>query len=120
MRKLTRDDVRRIALTQPEAHEADHHGMPSFRVGKKIFCTIHQDRPRAMLKLDPEDQRNLSEGRPDVIEPVPGYWGKNGSTFVWFERIGDADLAQVMRMAWAQVAPKALQAKVSDGLHKGG
>ena len=32
---LTRDDVRRIALDQPEAYEADHHGMPSFRVARK-------------------------------------------------------------------------------------
>lgn len=117
---LTRDDVRLTALAQPEAYEADHHGMPSFRVGKKIFCTIHQDHPRAMLKLDPEDQRNLSAGRPDVIEPVPGYWGRNGSTFVWFERIDAADLADLMRMAWVQVAPKALQARVSHVIHKGG
>ena len=117
---LSREDVRRVALSQPEAYEADHHGMPSFRVGKKIFCTIHQDRPRTMLKLDPEDQRNLSEGDPQVIEPVPGYWGRNGSTFVWFERIDEPRLADLMRMAWAQVAPKALQAKVLQTIHKGG
>ena len=117
---LTQDDVRRIALAQPEAYEADHHGMPSFRVGKKIFCTIHQDRPRTMLKLDPEDQRNLAEGRPGVVEPVPGYWGKNGSTFVWFERIDEADLAKLVSMGWVQVAPKALQANVLLGIHKGG
>ena len=64
---LTRDDVRRIALAQPEAYEADHFGMPSFRVGKKIFCTVHQDHPRAMLKLHPEDQRNLAEGLPGNV-----------------------------------------------------
>jgi hypothetical protein len=117
---LTRDDVRRIALDQSEAHEADHHGMPSFRVGKKIFCTIHQDHPRAMLKLDPEDQHNLSEATPGVIEPVPGYWGRNGSTFVWFEKIETARFADLMRMAWAQVAPKRLLATVSTGVYKGG
>ena len=105
---LTRDDVRRIALAQPEAYEADHFGMPSFRVGKKIFCTIHQDHPRAMLKLHPEDQRNLTEGLPCVVEPVPGYWGSKGSTFVWFERIEEPRFAELMRMAWAQVAPKRL------------
>lgn len=117
---LTQDDVRRLALAQPEAYEADHHGMPSFRVGKKIFCTIHQDRTRTMLKLDPEDQRNLSEGRPGVIEPVPGYWGEKGSTFVWFERIEEPDLAGLMRMAWVQVAPKSLLARVSGEIHNGG
>ena len=117
---LTRDDVRRIALAQPEAYEADHHGMPSFRVGKKIFCTIHQDHPRAMLKLDPEDQRNLSEAHPGVIEPVPGYWGRNGSTFIWFETVEAGRFADLMAMAWAQVAPKRLLAAVSTGVYKGG
>lgn len=73
-----------------------------------------------MLKLDPEDQRNLADGRPGVVEPVPGYWGKNGSTFVWFEQIEATDLADLMRMAWAQVAPKSLQARVSGLIHKGG
>jgi len=110
---LTRDDVRRMALAQPEAYEADHHGMPSFRVGKKIFCTIHLDHPRAMLKLDPEDQRNLAET--GVIEPVPGYWGRNASTFVYFEGVEAARLADLMRMAWAGVAPKRLLASRAPG-----
>ncbi|MEJ0066142.1 MAG: MmcQ/YjbR family DNA-binding protein [Caulobacteraceae bacterium] len=35
------DDIRRLALALPEAVEADHHGMPSFRVRGKIFSTIH-------------------------------------------------------------------------------
>jgi hypothetical protein len=105
---MTRDDVRRLAMAQPQAYEAEHHGMPSFRVGQKIFCTIHLDHPRAMLKLDPEDQKNLAEDDPAAIEPVPGYWGRNGSTFVWYERLGEDRLAALMRMAWAGVAPKRL------------
>jgi hypothetical protein len=106
----TSDDVRRLALAQPEAVEQDHFGMPSFRVAKKIFCTIHQDQPRAMLKLDPEDQRNLTAGYPEIIVPVPGYWGQKGSTFVYYQQIDDGRLADLMRLAWAGVAPKRLLA----------
>jgi hypothetical protein len=103
---LTRDDVRRIALSMPEAHEEPHFHMASFRVGKKIFCTLHDPEQRIMLKLDPEDQRNLAE--PGVIEAVPGTWGRRGSTFVWFERLAPDRLPGLMRMAWARVAPKRL------------
>lgn len=71
---IDRELIRRMALSLPESLEQDHHGIPSFRVGGKIFCTLHLDRPRMMVKLDPEDQRNLAEGHPGVIEPVPGYW----------------------------------------------
>ena len=103
---LTPDDIRKAALAMPEAYEAPHFDIPSFRVGKKIFCTIHRDHPRIMLKLDPEDQHNLADG--EAIEPVPGYWGKGGATFVWYERLAADRLPRLMRLAWAAVAPKRL------------
>ncbi len=107
---VDRDAVRRLALALPEATEADHHGIPSFRVGKSIFCTIHLAQPRAMMKLDPEDQHNLAEAHPGVVEPVAGYWGRKGSTFVWLERADEALIALLLELAWTQVAPKRLQA----------
>jgi hypothetical protein len=103
---LTRDDIRRAALSLPEAYEAPHFHMASFRVAKKIFCTLHDPEPRIMLKLDPEDQANLADGA--VIEPVPGSWGRKGSTFVWFEKLEPERLPDLMRTAWANVAPKRL------------
>ena len=104
----TPDDIRRLALALPEAIEADHHGMPSFRVGGRIFSTIHVSHPRMMVKLDPEDQNNLAQGHPGVVEPVPGYWGRKGSTFVWYEA-ADMDLIEsLLKLAWSGVAPKGL------------
>lgn len=106
---LTRDDIRRFALALPQADEAGHHGIPSFRVAGKIFCTIHLDQPRAMMKLDPEDQANLAAGHPGVVEPVPGHWGRKGSTFVWFERADPPLIEALLSLAWARVAPKRLR-----------
>jgi hypothetical protein len=103
---LTRDDVRRIALSMPEAYEEPHFDIPSFRVARKIFCTIHVKEPRIMLKLDAEDQHNLSDG--EVIMPVPGSWGRHGSTYVYFEKLDAERLPGLMQMAWANVAPKRL------------
>jgi predicted glycosyl hydrolase (DUF1957 family) len=102
----TPDDIRRLALALPDAAEADHHGMPSFRVRWKIFSTLHQAQPRMMVKLDPEDQHNLVEAHPGVIEPVPGSWGRKGSTFVWYERADEALIAMLLAMAHARVASK--------------
>jgi hypothetical protein len=102
------DAVRRLALDLPQAVEADHHGMPSFRVAGKIFCTIHQDHPRIMVKLAREDQDNLAAGHPGVVEPVPGYWGRKGSTFVWRERADAALVEMLLGLAWRNVAPKRL------------
>jgi hypothetical protein len=100
------EEVRALALALPEAVEADHHGFPSFRVSGKIFCTLRADPPRLMVKLDTEDQHNLCEAHPGVIEPVPGYWGRKGATFVRYDLI-EADLAMgLLRLAWSRVAPR--------------
>ena len=103
---LTHADIRAAALALPEAYEEPHFDIPSFRVNRKIFCTIHLDQPRIMLKLDPEDQHNLADG--EAITPVPGHWGRNGATFVWFEKLEPERLPALMRLAWANVAPKRL------------
>ena len=106
---MDREYIRRLALALPEVVEADHHGIPSFRVGGKIFCTIHLDHPRMMVKLDLEDQQNLAAGHPGVVEPVPGYWGRKGSTFVWYERADGGLTESLLRLAWSNVAPARLK-----------
>jgi hypothetical protein len=106
---VDRDGIRRLALALPEAVEADHHGIPSFRVAGKIFCTIRLEPPRMMVKLDPEDQANLAAGHPGAVEPVPGYWGRKGSTFVAYEAADEALIRTLLEMAWANVAPARLR-----------
>ena len=108
---MTFDDVRRTALAFPGAVEADHFGMPSFRVGGKIFATIHLKEPRLMVKLDPEDQRNLAEAHPGVVEPVPGSWGRKGSTFVAYQTADRALIEMLLAMAHAGVVAKLPKSK---------
>lgn len=98
-----------MALALPEAVEMDHYGFPSFRVGGKIFATLRHQPALLMVKLDPEDQRNLAEGHSGIITPVPGYWGRKGSTFVDYLAADQELLRSLLRLAWAGVAPKRLQ-----------
>ena len=104
------ESIRAMALALPEAVEADHHGFPSVRVRGKIFCTFRADPQRMMVKLDLEDQTNLCAGHPELMSPVPGYWGRKGSTWVDYDRAHDALLATLLHLAWSNVAPKSLKA----------
>ncbi|MGH6956760.1 MAG: MmcQ/YjbR family DNA-binding protein [Caulobacteraceae bacterium] len=104
MSARTDADIRRLALALPDAVEADHHGLPSFRVRGRIFLTLRGE-GRMMVKLDPEDQRNLALVHPDLVEPVPGYWGRKGSTFVNFAAADEALVRAFLAMAHANVAP---------------
>ena len=47
---VDRDTVRRLALAMPEATEADHHGIPSFRVGKSIGSRTEADNLATRLR----------------------------------------------------------------------
>ena len=104
------EDIRRLALSLPEAVEQDHHGFPSFRVAGKIFATLRGGPPRLMVKLDPEDQHNLAEAHPESVAPVPGGWGRQGSTFVRYDLVEAEFAAMLLRLAWRNVAPKKLLA----------
>jgi hypothetical protein len=112
---VTANDFRRIALSMPEAIEASHMGHPDFRVGKKIFATLgHPDAACGMVKLTPQQQAVLVAAHPKVFVPVPGGWGRSGSTNVRLKAANAAILKSALAMAWRNIAPKALL-KNQDG-----
>jgi hypothetical protein len=110
---VTFEAVRALALALPEAIEADHHGFPSFRVAGRIFATLKRDPAVLMVKLDPEDQHNLVAAHPELIAPVPGYWGRKGSTWASYERAEEALLQTLLHLAWSGVAPARLRRTVA-------
>lgn len=100
---------RRAALSLPGAIEGSHHGHADFRAGKRIFATLgYPDEDWGMVQLTPEQQSMLVEAEPDIFRPVPGGWGKRGSTHVRLARADPATLQSALTMAWTNVAPKSL------------
>jgi hypothetical protein len=114
---MSASTFRRIALALPEAVEGAHQGHADFRVGKRIFATLgYPDEAWGMVKLTPEQQSMLAEAEPDIFRPVPGGWGKSGSTNVRLSKADAITLRSALSMAWRNVAPKSLiaAAKPSD------
>ena len=106
---MTAAQFREIALSFPEAVEASHMGHPDFRVGGKIFATIgYQNEGRGVLLLSPEEQQEIISQHPEMFEPVPGGWGRCGSTQVLLAHVTQSVLEAAMRKAWQRKAPKRL------------
>jgi hypothetical protein len=105
---MTSDDFRRLALALPEATEAAHMGHPDFRVHNKIFATLWPTERRGVVMLTPEQQTVLTELKPTVFTPVPGGWGRRGSTNVNLEAADEMSLTSALLMAWRNKAPKRL------------
>jgi hypothetical protein len=110
---MTPAAFRRIALSMPEAVEASHQGHPDFRVGGKVFATIgYPDERYAMVKLTPAQQAKLVTEAPDMFAPVPGGWGRGGSTNVILAAADKAMVQSALAIAWENVALKRLAAAV--------
>ena len=101
-------EVRRLALSFPEAYEQTHFGIPSFRIRKKIFSTIWVTENRAMVKLSLADQSVFCAIDGESFLPVPGTWGAKGATFVELSRVGDAIFKGALTAAYCNAAPKKL------------
>jgi hypothetical protein len=106
---LTGTDFRRIALSMPEAVEGSHFGQADFRVVGKIFATLAlESEGYGVLLLTPDQQAGMVEDAPKVFSPVPGGWGRKGSTRVCLSKVAPDILKGALRAAWLRKAPKRL------------
>jgi hypothetical protein len=113
----TAADLRTIALAPSEAYEDLHRGKPAFRVNRKIFAMLSQPGGQgflgldqehlAVLKLEREDQLNMAAAWPDAVQATAEY-GHHGWTHCRLDRLDPGTLETLVRLAWANVAPKRL------------
>ena len=98
---------RRIALSLSGAIESAHQGHADFRAGNRVFATLgYPDDDWGMVKLTPEQQSIVVEAEPEIFRPVPGGWGKSGSTNVRLAKADQATLRSALTMAWQNIAAK--------------
>ena len=106
---MTPATFRRAALSLPEAVEQAHQNHPDFRVGKRVFATLgYPSAPFGMVKLTPVQQAQFVAAFPEVYSPVPGGWGRSGSTRVHLKAATLAVLRPALFEAWRNIAPARL------------
>jgi hypothetical protein len=70
-------------------------------VGGRIFATLSLEREGyGVLLLNPEQQAGMVLDEPEVFTPVPGGWGRNGSTRVLLATVAEDVLEAALRTAW--------------------
>ena len=105
---VTAAAFRQLALRFSEAVESAHMGHPDFRVGGKIFATLSSGEDYGVVMLSPEEQKEFVDADPKGFSPVPGGWGRKGSTRVHLEGVRVTTLRRAMKLAWQRRAPKRL------------
>jgi hypothetical protein len=94
-------DFRRIALSLEGAEEGSHMGAVDFRVGGRIFATLaSQHLGYGNLMLTPELQAEFCADQPEMFLPIPGGWGRMGSTHIRLAAATRDILEGALRAAW--------------------
>ena len=103
---MTPDDFRQLALSMQGAIEGAHMGHPDFRANGRIFATLHPDDEWGMVKLTPDEQRELMRTHPKMFVPSSGAWGRQGCTNVRLDAADDVTLRGAVILAWQHVAER--------------
>ncbi|WP_330333628.1 MmcQ/YjbR family DNA-binding protein [Streptomyces sp. NBC_00536] len=106
---MTADDVRTIALSLPDSSEKTAWGMPTFRVGGKMFAALADDDSSFGVKCPKEERAELIAAEPAKFFIREGH----DDNYAWLRvRLaaldGAAELRAILVDSWLQAAPKRL------------
>lgn len=122
------DDVRRIALALPETTEEDLHGLPSWRVRRRLFVwerPLRKSDLRALGDSAPDGpilgarvehlgvKKALIADDPEGFFTIPHFEGYP-AVLVLIERIPPEVLEEVIVEAWVARAPKRLAREYAE------
>ena len=109
---MTAEGFRQMALSMTDATEGSHFGNADFRVGGHIFATLSLVREGyGVLILTPDQQAGMVQDAPEVFSPVPGGWGRHGSTRVLLSAVAPDVLEAALYTAWQNRVGKNVKLK---------
>ena len=99
--------VRRYALSLPDATEEPHFEYSSFRVRGKIFVTVPPDEKHIHVFVDDEERERALAVHSSFLEKL--FWGgKVCGLRVSLSKASPEVVNNLIRAAWAYKAPKRL------------
>ena len=98
--------VRRLALSLPEASEEPHFHLASFRVKRKIFATLAPDGSYLNVFVDDTLREVMVAVDPKAYETL--WWGKNAYLHVHVGAAKAKDVKALLQASWERKAPKKL------------
>jgi predicted DNA-binding protein (MmcQ/YjbR family) len=95
---------KKLALSFPDTVQEPHFEKASFRVKKKIFATLSEEKSMALVKLSEIDQSVFCSFDKSIIFPVDNKWGKKGWTVIDLKKVRKDLLQDALTTAYNEVA----------------
>jgi hypothetical protein len=105
---VTAKDVRRLALSLPEATERPAWNQPTFRVRDKIFAALSRDGESMGFKVSKEERAELIAGEPGKFFFIDGHDNNYNWARVRFDSVDTEELGELIVEAWRRTAPRQL------------
>jgi hypothetical protein len=110
---ITKAELKKIALSFPEAHEKLSYGKPTFFIAKKFFTRLREEDASIVWSVDSIDERDhLIEIDPKTYF-ITDHYRDYPYVLVRIARIDKAMLRKMLERRWRAIAPKKLQKDVA-------
>lgn len=108
---VTPETFRKMALALPGTIEMPHFNRASFRINKRIFATLIENDKIAVLMFSPLQQSVFCAFDKTIIYPVPGGWGRQGSTIFELRTIKKAMMQDALTVVYNEILNKSSKKK---------
>ena len=105
---VTKAQLRKVALSFPEAHEKPSYGRPSYFIAKKFFTRLRDEDASIVWIVDSIDERdNLIELDPKTYF-ITEHYRDYPAVLVRTARINETMLRKMLDRRFRKIAPKKL------------
>ena len=111
---VTAAQLKKIALSFPEASEKSSYGKPAFAVGKKFFTRLRAEDNSIVFIVDDLHTRDMMLELDPKTYFITDHYKGYPSVLVRMERITEVELRAMLERRWRKIAPKKLVAAMDQ------
>lgn len=105
---VTATELKKIALSFPEANEKPSYGKPSYFIAKKFFTRLRKEDNSLVVVVDGMDQRDMMLELDPATYHITDHYKDYPAVLVRMERITPDELRTMLERRWRKIAPKKL------------
>jgi hypothetical protein len=105
---VTAAQLKKIALSFPEANETTSYGKPAFAVGKKFFTRLRAEDNSIVFVVDDMHMRDMMLELDPRTYFITDHYKDYPSVLVRMERVTQEELRTMLERRWRKIAPKKL------------
>jgi hypothetical protein len=111
---VTAAQLKKIALSFPEAIEKSSYGKPAFAVGKKFFTRLRAEDNSIVLVVADMHMRDMMLELDPKTYFITDHYKDYPSVLVRMERITQDELRAMLERRWRKIAPKKLVSAIEE------